>query len=219
MALVQLQPHDFVIHHMIWNPQTSAIEQQLSVLKSAVASTKPECVVIVGIPRNHSKKITNQPWSKDYYRSKEKSREGGSKKAKVTLIYSKFPFTSEEWLIPVPVDSTDSTEAVPPAADISTHVTEICIPIGGWRQNRSPIEMLQDHELSYDEVATFSVIVTTCTNQTEISRLQQAFCANQIKNTVVLVSALGVFVDIYKDCWQAVPSSDPQTTILDIALL
>jgi hypothetical protein len=155
--------------------------------------------------------------------SKERSKEGTSKKAKITLVYSKFPFSSEEWIVPAAatgvITGTAEGDLVANSAisDWTTQVAEVCIPLGGWKPYKSPIELLQDHELTYDEVATISVVVTTCPDISEISRLQEAFNASRLNNSVVLIAPTQTFVDAKH--WTCVPSDTPGLILMDLTIM
>jgi len=162
------EPTDFTIFPILWNAQYNKLQED-------VEHYKPDCVVILGIPRHHAKKLAKQDWTKDYYLSKEKTdftTTNREPRARITIIYSRFPFTSEEWLLL--------------SSSCCAHITEICIPIGGWGRNRSPVEMLQEYELCYDEVSTITLVSST--NPDSMENLRQSFSVDTVQNSIVFIT-------------------------------
>lgn len=185
---------DFTIVPVFWN--TVNLDKQFGDLRAQMEQTSPECVVILNVPRHHAKKVAQQDWTKDYYVSKQKSAGGANRVC--TVVYSKYPYTSEEWInAAVNTDANTNTSV--------THIAEVCVPIGAWKPHRSPIELLQEYGLSYDEVATITVAAS---NSASVSALQQIFDVNKLKNTIAFVTNSGVAVDTIR--WQHLPSvNDP----------
>ena len=58
---------DFKTVAIGWEPGPRQIEQQYQNLRARVERHRPDCVVIVGIPRHHAKKVAQQDWAKDYH--------------------------------------------------------------------------------------------------------------------------------------------------------
>lgn len=178
---------DFTIVPIFWNT-TLGLDKQFNDVRIKVELECPECVVILNIPRHHAKKIAQQDWTKDYFISKQKTVHGASRVC--TIVYSKYPFTSEEWITPTPS---------PAQSESPTHITEICVPIGAWKPHRSPIELLQDYPsdvdgyLSYDEVSTITVVAS---NSAGTASLQQVFDVSKVKNTIAFITNDSVAVDL-----------------------
>lgn len=176
---------DFSVVAIGWKVGPKQVEEQYQRLRANIEGHNPDCVVIIGIPRHHAKKVGQQDWTKDYFLSKERtnvtSRRPVTRGAPITLIYSRYPFTSEEWISPA--DATASEEDST-ASDI-THVAEVCIPIGAWKPHCSPLDLLQEYQLKYDEVATFTIVALT--EPSQISVLKDVFNVEKLNNSVIYV--------------------------------
>lgn len=181
-----MEESDFTIVPIFWNSGLN-LDKQFNDLRARIEHVSPECVVILNVPRHHAKKIAQQDWTKDYYVSKQSSKANVTRVC--TVVYSKHPYTSEEW-----ISGADSSV---------THIAEICIPIGAWKPHHSPIELLQEYGLTYDEVATITVAAS---NSANVSSLQQIFDVNKLKNTIAFVTNSGVAVDTIR--WQHLSSVD-----------
>lgn len=181
---------DFTILPVFWN--TVNLDKQFSDLRAQIERLSPECVVILNVPRHHAKKVSQQDWTKDYFSSKQKSGGAASASRICTVVYSKYPYTSEEWI---------NADGASPSV---THIVEVCVPIGSWKPHRSPIELLQEYGLTYDEVATITVAASN--SGASVTALQQIFDVNKLKNTIAFVTNTGVAVDTVR--WQRLPNTD-----------
>lgn len=116
-------------------------------LTQSVEILKPDCAVIVGIPRHHAKKLLQQKWTKRFFVSKERKTVSLTRPSprgvKITVILSVHPFSSEEWISPK--KDLENDEGTAPV-DLA-HCAEICIPLGGWKALQSPIELLEEYQL------------------------------------------------------------------------
>ena len=206
-----METPDFTLLSVAWIPATGGLDKQYQQLRMKVDRHKPDCVVIVGLPRHHAKKVAQQDWTKDYYQSKEKRTITESRLTRVcTVVYSRYPFTSEQW-VNVGVSSNEANESSQTEKGGFAHIAEICIPIGAWRAHRSPIEVLQEIqssladgvEVGYDEVSTITVVVAT--SDVDVGKLKQAFSVDKVRNTIVFVASGLTFVE---PCWWRTVNDD-----------
>lgn len=158
---------------------------------------QPDCVVIVGIPRHHAKKVLQQKWTKRFFVSKERKSVTLSRPnprgVRITLVLSVHPFTSEEWISPTapptdePIIDQEFEVEKAPKVDV-THCAEICIPLGGWKALQSPIELLQEYQLEYDKVSTFTIVAAADENKCPLEALKEIFSPERLENSVIFVS-------------------------------
>lgn len=174
-----------------WSCARKNFNSQIEQVRIVVEQQKPDIIVITNIPRHHAKKLGQSEWSKDYFVSKEvrnvtetsrletikvvpdKNRIGEIP-TPISVLFSKFPTSSEEWF---------SLEN-----DIGfAHVVQICMPLNSWIPDRCPLSMLQEYQLTYDEVSTIAFVVTT----EMTTELQATFNPTTVKNSVVFISPKG----------------------------
>lgn len=195
-----METSDFTLITIRWTTGVN-LDKQYQDVRTRIEGHKPDCVVIVGIPRHHAKKIGQQDWTKDYFQSKERRNVTESRSTRIcSVVYSRYPFTSEEWI------SEDTNKSI-------AHIAEICVPIGAWKIHRSPIELLQEIQIGYDEVSTLTIIVTVDPDSADApeSKLKQAFSVDRIKNTVIFVSAINTEV---QELWWKIGSAKSDVVCL-----
>ena len=90
-------------------------------------------------------------------------------------MFCKYPTSSEEWFA---LDQQDAGFA---------HVVEICIPLNAWKTERCPLSLLQEYQLTYDEVSSITIVVST----TLTEELQATFNAQNVHNSVIFISGGG----------------------------
>jgi hypothetical protein len=136
-------------------------------------------LIVVDIPRHHAKKLGQQAWARDYYVSKE-TRAMTEKRAPkpgtptpISIVFCRYPFYSEQWF-----PLSDQTLA---------HVAEVCIPLNAWHPERSPLSLLQEYQLSYDEVSTLTFVIAHHT--TDVGPLRETFAQEKVRNAVFYVLA------------------------------
>jgi hypothetical protein len=200
---------DFTISVIHWKIGPKRVEEQYQDLRKKIESEKPDCIIITRIPRHHAKKVAQQDWTKDYFLSKERTevteRRPVRRGAPISLIYCRYPFTSEEWISPAP--QIVETSEIERLVDI-THVAEVSIPVGAWKKHCSPLDLLQEYQLKYDEVATFTIIALSETSQLEL--LKDVF--HSVENSVIYVSpdesgdGSQKCVELQLSWWRSLPS-------------
>lgn len=181
---------DLSLYVVSWNNLTDCEK-----VSKNVEAHKPDCVCIVGIPRHHAKKVLQQRWTKRYFVSKERKEVSLTRPdprgVRITLILSVHPFSSEEWISPkIPAEGViEPSETVEEdtKSDIA-HCAEICIPLGGWKTLNSPIELLQEYQLAYDQVSTITFVAVADESKCPIKPLQEVFNAEKLENSVVFIS-------------------------------
>lgn len=176
---------DFKLFRLEWSTQRQAFETQIDTLSRQIQTHAFDVIVICGIPRHHAKKLQNQSdWTKDYYVSKEaravttKSRSNPQPESttttttrdptKISVIFTKYPTATEQWF----ALENDVGFA---------HVVDICIPLNAWIPSHCPLALLQEYQLTYDEVSTITVVVTTSMTP----ELKKTF--DEIENTVITI--------------------------------
>lgn len=175
-----MQVADFRVLSHNWVASRKRIDAQLSSIAKACgyvgavgAVGAADIIVIHGVPRHHAKAIAKADWLKDYYLSKERrkvteSRPGGG--GRITLVYSKYPLSSQEWF-----SKSDGKGF--------THVVEVSIPINAWQHSHSPLALLEEYGLTYDQVATFTIVIA----DDNIQDLMHAFTPASVQNSVLFV--------------------------------
>lgn len=168
---------DFTLTVFRWIPSRKKLEQTLKRLTSRVERHQPDLVVIVGIPRHHAKKVAQQPWACNYYLSKEPKTTTGQRiyetgsPTPITVVYSRFPTVSEQWF---PLTESGFAQAV-----------EVCIPINAWRPDRSPLGLLQEYQVTYDQVSTLTVICAATAR--DGAALLNGFDREGVRNTTLYI--------------------------------
>lgn len=191
MANTAAPTHDFKFCLVKWSTSRSRFSSQIEKLRNLIQRDVPDVLIVVGIPRHHAKKIGQQSWTKDFYVSKE-SRAMTEKRAgapgtptPVTVVFSRFPFFSEQWFpleaSPTLTTTQEEEDAAPPLG--LAHVAEVCIPLNAWHPDRSPVGLLQEYQLTYDEVSMITFVVAP--GATDIEKLNETFAT--VRNTVVFV--------------------------------
>jgi len=183
-----------------------------------VETHKPDCVVIVGIPRHHAKKVLQQKWTKAYFVSKERKEVSLTRPdprgVRISLILSVHPFSSEEWISPnLPAVEDEEALLITGEGDLA-HCAEICIPLGGWKTLHSPIELLQEYQLEYDQVSTITFVAVADQSKCPIEPLEEVFNAEKLQNSVVFVSRNpegdeNAIVSIQPRWWKQIESEFP----------
>lgn len=176
-----MQSHDFLLVVFEWSPSRRLIDSQIDTFRTKVEQLKPEAIVVTGIPRHHAKKLSQQDWTKDYYLSKETRRVTTSRSESTTpktntpipisIVFSKYPTSSEQWF------------ALTQPNQISgfAHIIEICIPLNAWKPEHCPLGLLQELQLTYDDVSTLTLVITT-----DITKELQA--SVNVNNTVIFIA-------------------------------
>ena len=142
-----------------------------------------DVIIVIGIPRHHAKKLIQQAWTKDYYLSKEtrtltlQHRTSMAAPQPITLVFCKYPFYSEQWLpISLLAQDKETTTSL-------VHVVEVCIPMNAWQANRSPIHVLQEYQVSYEDVSIVTFVVAQ-----DISHFSQVSQTFSDESSVVFVA-------------------------------
>jgi hypothetical protein len=178
-----MQSSDFCFTILEWSTSRQKFNSQIELLRQRVETYRPDVMIINNIPRHHAKKLSQCDWSKDYYVSKEKrnvtvtartKEEGQNKPTPITVIFCKYPTSSEEWF------------ALEQDAGFA-HVVEICIPLNAWKTERCPLSLLQEYQLTYDEVSSITIVVSS----TLTEELQATFNAQNVHNSVIFISGGG----------------------------
>lgn len=170
--------HDFKFCLVKWSTSRRRFSAQLEALRDQIQNELPDVLIVVGIPRHHAKKLGQQSWTKDFYVSKE-SRTLTEKRAgapgtptPISVVFSRFPFFSEQWF---PLDQESGL----------AHVAEVCIPLNAWHPDRSPVSLLQEYQLTYDEVSMLTFVIAPSVN--DLTKLNETFAPQKVQNTVVFV--------------------------------
>ena len=180
---------DFLMVVSEWSTSRRAFNTQLDTLRKRVERLRPDAVVIMGIPRHHAKKLCQQDWTKDYYVSKEtrsvthRRSETELTPTPISVVFSKYPTSSEQWFALGP--SSGPSSGPSGASDQGfAHIVEICIPLNAWQPSHCPLGLLQEYQLTYDEVSTLTLVVTT----TITSELKTSFNPSNVRNSVIFIS-------------------------------
>lgn len=184
---------DFSFAVVPWDASHRRVTRQLERLQQRVTCHSPDVVVIIGIPRHHAKRLVREEWSKEYYLSKEpkqitasrpRSQESAPAPPLITLAFSRYPLTSEEWF---PLDDTILDGATVPEPSPFAHVFEVCIPLNAWNRDRSPVGLLQEYQVTYDEVSSIT-FVALAEGVERVDGLMETFGPQRsISNSVVMM--------------------------------
>lgn len=217
--------HDFGLFTHKWNTSRRLFDSQVQKLQASVEKTHPDAIVIMNIPRHHAKKFTQaSDWTKDYFLSKESRSiteghqvlpEGSrdrSAPTPITLVFSRFPPTSEQWFA---TDVTDKVSAEPAGF---AHVVEICIGLNAWHPTRCPLGLLQEYQLSYDEVSTMTLVIASQITD----ELKHSFSTESVGNSVILIAPdVPVEPQLRTDCWHLLGANSlqEQTALLKFSFI
>ena len=175
--------HDFKCSVMRWSTSRSRFTSQLETLRTRVQSERLDMIIVLDIPRHHAKKLRQQAWVKDYYISKE-PRSVTEKRASIpgtptpiTIAYCRYPFFSEQWF---PLEATGPT-----GPQSLAHISEVCIPLNAWHPVRSPLSLLQEYQLTYDEVSMLTFVIAN--GATDVEGLRETFAPHKVRNTVIFI--------------------------------
>jgi hypothetical protein len=169
---------DFKWSVVKWSTSRRRFSSQLETLKTRIHSERLDLLIVVDIPRHHAKKLGQQAWVKDYFVSKEaramtekRNPEVAGSPPGISVVFSRYPFYSEQWF---------------PLADSTiTHVAEVCIPLNAWHPDRSPLSLLQEYQLNYDEVSMLTFVIANHTK--DVAGLRETFAASKVRNAVFYV--------------------------------
>ncbi len=193
--------HDFSLIVSEWSTSRRLFNSQIESLRTRVENLRPETVVVMSIPRHHAKKLSQQDWTKDYYVSKEtrsvtNTRTTTEVPAQISIVFSKYPTSSEQWFALAP-EEPDTTIGF-------AHVVEICIPLNAWKPDHCPLSLLQEYQLTYDEVSTITIVVAPVVTKD----LQQSFHSDNVRNSVVFVSnsESGIKIEPQLRLWKRISS-------------
>jgi hypothetical protein len=179
------QQSDFSFYIVDWSTVRPNFNPQIDKIRQMVEQHQPDAIIVNNIPRHHAKKLGQCDWTKDYYVSKEvrsvtttarteahpQPQENVTRPIPITVIFSKYPTSSEEWF------------ALENNAGFA-HVVEICIPLNAWKPDRCPLGILQEYQLTYDEVSSITIVVST----TLTVELQATFNSQNVRNSVIFIS-------------------------------
>ena len=175
--MMQSPPQDFKWSVVKWSSARRKFSSQLETLRTLVSSEHPDMLIVVDLPRHHAKKLEQQSWAKDYYISKE-ARAMTTKRATtlgipppISVVFCRYPFYSEQWF-----PLTDNSIA---------QVAEVCIPINAWHPDRSPIPLLQEYQISYDEVSIVTFVIANQSN--DVEQLRDTFTPTKVRNAVFYI--------------------------------
>lgn len=180
---MQAPVQDFKCCVVKWSTSRRRFSSQLEALKTRILSERPDLVIVLDIPRHHAKKVGHQAWAQDYYVSKEgreiteKRQSQPSTPTPITVVYSRYPFYSEQWFL-LSEDQPESGFA---------HITEVCLPLNAWHPDRSPLSLLQEYQLSYDEVSMLTFVIANHVDKAQIPHLKQTFAQEKVKNAVIYI--------------------------------
>ena len=173
--------YDFKCCIRKWSTSRRRFSSQLETLRLQIQDEEPDLIVIVDIPRHHVKKVCQQSWTNDYYLSKE-SRSTTEQRSTVhgkptliSVIWCRYPFHSEQWF---PLVTNDSIARI-------AHIAEVCLPLNAWHPDRSPLGLLQEYQLTYDEVSMLTFVVAT--NAADVQALKETFAPDKMRNMVLYV--------------------------------
>ena len=173
---------DFLAIVFEWSLSRKVFATQLETLRKRVeveGRQKPDAVVVTGIPRHHAKKLAQQDWTKDYYVSKESRSVTATRTsihAPISVVFSKYPTSSEQWFA-LGSDSVGDEQGF-------AHIVEICIPLNAWHPARCPLALLQEYQLTYDEVSTITLVIATVATK----ELKSSFNPSNVRNSVIFIS-------------------------------
>ena len=172
---------DFSLSVWSWSTSRRRYASQITALNQLVKQSYPDVLVVINIPRHHAKKLGQADWAKDYYVSKENRQfttdrtpigATGSPTA-ITVVFSRYPASSEEFF------ARESGEE-----QAAAHVMEVCIPLNAWRPDRSPLPLLQEYQVVYDDVSTITFVVSNH----EVDDLRTAFHPDNVQNSVIFIT-------------------------------
>lgn len=209
-----MDPTDFRLYVLNWSAARKDFDAQLHLLHQTVQQHRHDVIVVYGIPRHHAKKLQSQSdWTKDYFVSKEsrsvteaRPRSGAGTMTSatstststllstITVIFSKYPTSTEQWF------------ALDKDAGFA-HVVDVAIPLNAWEPSHCPLSLLQEYQLTYDEVSTITIVVATVITP----ELKTTFCETNVPNSVVFISPM---IEKQLRYWKEVTSPDTSTVFL-----
>lgn len=197
---------DFTLCTHTWKSSRKLFDAQIAKLQHMHTQHHPDAIVVMSIPRHHAKKFTHScDWTKDYFVSKETravtdshTLANSAHPTPITLVLTRSPTTSEQWFA-FDVEPVAATGAGEVAQQPFAHVVEVCIGLNAWHPQRCPLVLLQEyqHQLSYDEVSTITLVVTTHVNDD----LRKSFDYEVVRNSVVFI-APDEKIETQLFCWK-----------------
>lgn len=189
-------PHDFKCCVVKWSTSRQRFSQQLDALREQIQHEQVDLLIVVDIPRHHAKKLGQQDWTKDYYVSKERrsiteqQRSGGNVEQSqqsssgpelITVAFCRYPYFSEQWF-PLATEATEGSRAAAVA-----HIVEVCIPLNAWHPDRTPIALLQEYQLTYDEASMLTFVIAPHVTPSGLNGLNETFAPSLVHNTVLFI--------------------------------
>jgi len=191
----QPPPHDFKCCVVKWSTSRQRFSQQLDALREQIQHERVDLLIVVDIPRHHAKKLGQQDWTKDYYVSKERrsiteqQRVGGDQPQQsspelITVAFCRYPYFSEQWF---PLATSDGSRAAESSRAAVAHIVEVCIPLNAWHPDRTPIALLQEYQLTYDEASMLTFVIAPHVTPSGLNGLNDTFAPTLVHNTVLFI--------------------------------